>query len=128
MSRSTYPNRRFKGEQLVRYYGYYGNVSKGKRKKEKPKEQRLEVIEIAPPPVSKELKKRWSYFIRKVYETDPLTCPKCQGEMAIISFIDQPEVIKKILQHLGLWEESQAPPNSVAPRDLTFDPAYSQVI
>lgn len=26
-----------------------------------------------------ELKKRWSYFIRKVYETDPLTYPKCQG-------------------------------------------------
>ncbi|MDP2602599.1 MAG: hypothetical protein Q8S00_08390 [Deltaproteobacteria bacterium] len=25
--------------------------------------------------------------------------------MRIISFIDQPEVIKKILQHLGLWEE-----------------------
>lgn len=36
-----------------------------------------------------------SYFIRKVYETDPLSCPKCQGEMRIISFIDQPEVIKK---------------------------------
>ena len=31
----------------------------------------------------------WSYFIRKVYETDPLTCPKYQGEMRIISFIDQ---------------------------------------
>ena len=41
--------------------------------------------------------KRWSYFIRKVYETDPLTCSKCQGEMAIISFIDRPDVIKKIL-------------------------------
>jgi hypothetical protein len=26
--------------------------------------------------------------------------------MRIISFVDQPEVIKKILQHLGLWEES----------------------
>ena len=26
--------------------------------------------------------------------------------MRIISFIDQP-VIKKILEHLGLWEESQ---------------------
>jgi hypothetical protein len=24
--------------------------------------------------------------------------------MRIISFIDQPEVIKKILEHLGLWE------------------------
>ena len=63
---------------------------------------RPEVIEFAAPPISKELKKRWSYFIRKVYETDPLTCPKCQGEMRIISFIDQPAVIKKILQHLGL--------------------------
>ncbi|MEE9550854.1 MAG: hypothetical protein V3W08_10720, partial [Candidatus Binatia bacterium] len=51
-----------------------------------------ECIEVAPPPVSKELKKRWSYFIRKVYETDPLTCPKCSGEMRI-SFIDQAEVI-----------------------------------
>ena len=51
-----------KGEQLVRYYGYYSNVSRGKRKKEKPKENEVswkpEVIEIAPPPVSKELKKR----------------------------------------------------------------------
>jgi len=30
-------------------------------------------------------------------------------EGRIINFIDQPEVIKKILQHLGLWEESHAP-------------------
>ena len=69
-----------KGEQLIRYYGYYSNVSRGKRKKEKPKEK-TEISEIDAPPLSKELKKRWSYFIRKVYETDPLICPKCQGEM-----------------------------------------------
>ena len=31
------------------------------------------------------------------------------GEMQIISFIDQPEVIRKILQHLGLWEEYHPP-------------------
>jgi hypothetical protein len=31
--------------------------------------------------------------------------------MRIISFIDQPEVIKKILEHLGLWEKSQGPPD-----------------
>jgi len=120
-----------KGEQLVRYYGYYSNVSRGKRKKLKPEvvTWRPEVIEVDPPPVSKELKKRWSYFIRKVYETDPLTCPKCQGEMRIISFIDQPEIIKKILQHLGLWEESHAPPGRDPPiKEITFDPSYSQVI
>jgi hypothetical protein len=70
-----------KGEQLVRYYGHYSNVSRGKRKKEKPggegEVKKPEIIEIDPPPVSKELKKRWSYFIRKVYETDPLTCDVC---------------------------------------------------
>ncbi len=56
---------------------------------------------------------RWSYFIRKVYETDPLVCPKCSGEMHIISYIDQGAVIKKILQHLGLWEECHARPAGV---------------
>ena len=98
---------------------------------EKPKENEVswkpEVIEIEAPPVSKELKKRRSHFIRKVYEIDPLTCPKCQGEMRIISFIDQPDVIKKILQHLGLWEESHAPPSREI-KEITFDPSYSQLI
>ena len=113
----------------MRYYGYYSNVSRGKRKKGKSEEEKLDVIEIDPPLVSKELKKRWSYFIRKVYETDPLTCPKCQGEMRIISFIDQPDVIQKILQHLGLWEESHAPPGTDPPvKEITFDPSYNQVI
>ena len=42
----------------------------------------------------KELMRRWSYFIRKVYETDPLVCPKCSGEMHIITFIDQRAVTK----------------------------------
>jgi len=92
-------------------------------------EDKTEISEIDAPPVSKELKKRWSYFIRKVYETDPLICTKCQGEMRIISFIDQREVIKKILQHLSLWEESQAPPKSEPPiQEITFDPSYSQLI
>ena len=87
-----------------------------------------EVIEVAPPPISKELKKRWSHFIRKVYETDPLTCPKCQGEMRIISFIDQAGVIKKILQHLGLWEESHAPPDrNKKEKEITFEPSCSQI-
>jgi hypothetical protein len=80
----------------------------------KPKDE-TDISEIDAAPLSKEFKKRWSYFIRKVYETDSLACPKCLGEMwfdelttlrglegRIISFIDQPDVIKKFLQHLGL--------------------------
>ncbi len=67
------PNKR---EQLIRYFGAYSNVSRGKRKKEKVEEKPTQVTEVPPPLVSKELKKRWSYFIQKVYETDPLICLK----------------------------------------------------
>ena len=49
--------------------------------------------------------------------------------MRIISFIDQPEVVKKILKHLGLWEESHAPPDTGPPgKEITIDLSYSQLI
>ena len=47
--------------------------------------------------------RRWARLIQKIYEVDPLTCPKCSGAMRVISFIEDEEVIKKILKHLGLW-------------------------
>ncbi len=64
---------------MIRYYGVYSNVSRGKRKKEEHKKnisRKPEFVEVTPPPVSKELKRRWSHFIQKVYETDPLIRPK----------------------------------------------------
>jgi len=49
--------------------------------------------------------------------------------MRIIGFIDWAGVIKKILQHLDLWEESQAPPARDPPlKEMTVDPSYSQLI
>ena len=41
---------------------------------------------------------------RASFETDPLCCPKCSGKIKILNFIEDPEVIKKILKHLGLWD------------------------
>jgi hypothetical protein len=51
-----------------------------REKKEKPQREEAvswkpEVIEVPPPSISKELKKRWSHFIQKVYDTDPLVIP-----------------------------------------------------
>jgi hypothetical protein len=45
-----------------------------------------------------------------VYLADPLTCPKCGGSLRIISFIDNPSVIEKILKHLKLWDPPERPP------------------
>ena len=46
----------------------------------------------------------WARLIRKVYEADPLECPKCHGPMRIIALIDDPPVVRRILDHLGLWQ------------------------
>ena len=43
-------------------------------------------------------------------------CPKCQGRMKIITFIEDEEVIEKILKHLKLWEmKARLPPRAKTP-------------
>jgi hypothetical protein len=46
--------------------------------------------------------KGWAELIKKVFEVDPLICPKCGGRMTIISFIEDHKVINKIIAHLKL--------------------------
>ena len=48
----------------------------------------------------------WAALIQRVYEVDPLSCPRCGERMRVISFIEsrQRDVIEKILLHCGLWE------------------------
>ena len=47
----------------------------------------------------------------------------CSGKMKILSFIEDPEVIKKILKHLGLWDiKARPPPKATAtPPDFHID-------
>jgi hypothetical protein len=50
---------------------------------------------------SKEYRKNWAKLIQKIYEVDPLTCPKCSGKMKAIRVIENEEVIKKPSSTLG---------------------------
>jgi hypothetical protein len=52
---------------------------------------------------------QWAQLIRKVWQEDPLLCPRCAGSMRIISFITDQGVIDKILRHIG-FEHTDAPP------------------
>ena len=70
---------------------------------------------------SKEFRKNWARLIQKIYEVDPLTCPKCSGTMKVISVIEDEEVIKKILKHLGLWERKARPPPKATIPAKTFE-------
>ena len=71
-------------------------------------------------------------MIQKIYETDPLTCPKCSGVMKVISVIENEDVIKKILKHLGLCErEARPPPKIEKPTkvvDTIIDYSDSQIL
>lgn len=90
-----------KGEQMVRYYGYYSNKARGMRKKA---DTDMLVPALIDTEISKkEFRKNWSRLIQKIYHADPLVCPKCSGKMRIISFIEEPDVIKDILLYLDLW-------------------------
>jgi len=107
---SHIPNR---GEQMVRYYGYYSNVSRGKRQKEGLDDTIPCILE--PQGNEKAFRKSWARLIQKIYEVDPLVCPKCNGTMRIISFIEDPSVIRDILNHLGLWlVRARPPPKALA--------------
>ena len=119
------PNR---GEQMVRYYGFYSNKSRGLRKKAGIDNEVPALIESDVFP--KQFRKSWARLIQKVYNVDPLLCPKCQGAMRIISFIEDNEVVEKILRYLGLWEtRSHDPPIRGVPHihEFTYDGDYSQI-
>jgi hypothetical protein len=135
---SHVPNR---GEQMVRYYGWYSNVARGKRQKLGEDGTIPHIIESDRPSAAS--RKSWAMLIQKIYEVDPLICPKCRGTMRIISSIEDREIIKTILQHLGLWlirsrppAKAHAPPSckyaadgfrhTVFPDDAVYgDPDYS---
>ena len=58
-------------------------------------------------------------LIKRVYEIDPLECPRCRGQMTVVAFIEprapersdgRGDVIEKILRHCGLWRDSSPRP------------------
>jgi hypothetical protein len=51
-------------------------------------------------------------MIRKVYEVDPMACPKCGGTMKIIAFLTDFSAVDKIIRHLKLTFAAEKPPPS----------------
>ena len=143
-----------KGAQIVKYYGWYSNKARGQRAKLKSchselVEESLDACSSKEPhssagqspdtdpqsaianPQTKIRKKipsrTWRELIKKIWNTDPLLCPKCGGEMRLISLIEDRQVIEDILRHLSLWEEKDGPSGLAPPEppfrlELTYAP------
>lgn len=43
----------------------------------------------------------WALLLAPIDEVFPLICPKCDGAMKIIAFIDESKAMRDILTHLG---------------------------
>ena len=72
---------------------------------------------------------KWRELIKKVWEADPLLCPRCQREMRIISLIDDQAVIERILRHLGLWQQGvRVDSGPDPPGDWVIEPCLDDTI
>jgi hypothetical protein len=49
-------------------------------------------------------------MIRKVYEVDPMLCPKCGGAMRVVAFLTEHAVVDRIIDHLKLTFVAAKPP------------------
>jgi len=63
----------------------------------------------------------WVRLLKRVFDLDLEHCPQCGCDMKIIAAIEEPEVIAKILMHLGL--PARAPARSPARRPALFQAA-----
>ncbi len=120
-----------KGHVTTRYYGWYANRPRGRRRREEPAAAGAPAIIPAPRLAPPEASRRWAALLRQIFEVDPLACPTCHGPMRIIAFITQTSVIDPILTHLRTRATATAtapvgarsPPSIRAPATRRLAPA-----
>jgi len=88
-----------KSFQLVRYYGWYSNKMRGQRDMRAAEEakaagQAVQIIDVADHKPRRIPSAKWRELIKKVWEADPLLCPKCQKEMRIVSLCEAFDYVK----------------------------------
>ena len=110
----------------IRYYGAYSSLVRAQRRREAPARTGTQQPDTPPPsaitapinPDMRALRRRWAELLRRIYEVDPLVCPRGGARMRItgppvvlgVAFITEPRVITKILGHLATKAADQRSP------------------
>ena len=102
-----------KGQVLQRYYGWYANRTRGIRRKADTNAPPSVVEAEAVPDAFRAARRRWAELLRRIFEVEPLRCPRCGHAMRIVACITQPPVIDQILTHVQ--RRATAPHRSRAP-------------
>ena len=110
------------GQHLTRYYGAYANRNR--------KALSQNALTACLPSctdtkidkgstISTSSRAHWARLIRKVFEVDPLLCPKCGSEMKILAVLTNPKVVDRIIRHL---DKNAVTPRSPPPMSTPLDP------
>ncbi len=111
-----------KGAQMVRYYGWHSNKTRGQRNRRLGGLATARRPGVSPPPPANLPSKRWRDLIERVWHVNPLRCLVCQSAMHVIAVIDDPAVVHKILRHLGLWHDPPPSGSDLATGGCTSEP------
>lgn len=107
-------------EQVFRYYGAYSARTRGKRNHES---EVVPTIILGELPEKVTVSSTWARLIKKVYELNPLVCPKCGGAMKIKSFITDVHEIRRLLKSLGIPDYRAPLALPIQQQELTFEAA-----
>jgi len=82
---------------VTRYYGRHANRARGAQHDSSVPGQTEPPDDTA---FTKARRACWARLLKRIFEVDPLLCPRCGAEMAVISVITEPDTIDQILRHL----------------------------
>ncbi len=63
----------------------------------------------------------WAALLARVFHTDVTRCPSCSGRLRVLSFITEPNVVSRILDHLRLPAATTDIAPARAPPQTSFD-------
>jgi len=119
-------------EQTSRYYGCYASRTRGAGLSKLVLE--AESTDVTPAELACEEEPRevpsthWAAMMKRVFEIEPLTCPKCGDEMKIKAFLHSEQEIKRIAGHLGYTAWRAPPPftSKSSGIDIDYGPEFKQ--
>ena len=71
-----------------------------------------------PAPQAPPSRASWARLLRRIFEVDPLLCPRCGGALAVVAVLTDPKVVDRILRPLT----ERGLPTSVHARDPPASP------
>lgn len=107
---------------LIRFHGVFAPNSRLRQQVTPARRGKLTSDE-AKTPAQRRAAMTWAQRLKRVFKIDIETCRHCGGAMKVIACIEDPVVVKRILDHLEHWVDSdpvlpnpaRAPPSPATP-------------